>query len=155
MRPLSHFALKLSPFPHAGGSLAIAETSYRSRLLFMSLRETINHPDPIAWGHHVFLRLSGPLSSGTYNVTVAAAAFGQEVTLQLLVDEDKTLNENIHVNQVRVTHLTPTCATLSPFAKGWALLQQLIVDQIRALALLSCWHRRNLCPGLRLRVLRP
>lgn len=80
--------------------MPIAEASYRSRLLFLSLRPTINHPDPIAWGHHVFLRLAAPLAAGSYNVTVAAAVWGQQATLPLAVDEDKTLNEAIHVNQV-------------------------------------------------------
>lgn len=80
--------------------MSIAETSYRSRLLFLSLRPTVNHPDPVAWGHHVFLRLAAPLAAGSYNVTVAAAAWGQDTTLPLVVDEDKTLNEAIHVNQV-------------------------------------------------------
>jgi hypothetical protein len=95
--------------------LSIAETSYRSRLLFLSLRPTINHPDPVAWGHHVFLQLAAHLAAGSYNVTVAAAAWGQEVTLSLVVDEDKTLNEAIHVNQVRsvihcVTDLFCNCS---------------------------------------------
>lgn len=117
----------------------------------MSLRETVNHPDPIAWGHHVFLRLSGPLSSGAYNVTVAAAAFGQEVTAQLLVDEDKTLNENIHVNQVRLTHLTYSCVTVLPFV---AFLQRLLYFPTEGFAFLSCWHLRDLCPGGELNVLR-
>jgi hypothetical protein len=62
----------------------------------------MNHPDPIAWGHHVFLRLTVPLTAGVYNVTAAAPAFGQETILPLAMDEAATLNENIHVNQVGV-----------------------------------------------------
>lgn len=77
------------------------EVSYRSRVIFESLKATANYPEPIAWGHHAFLRLAAPLAAGSYNITAAAAAFGSEMTVQLVVaDGDNNLNEAIHVNQV-------------------------------------------------------
>jgi len=84
-----------------GASVAIAAASYRSRLLFLALQASSTFPNPIAWGHHVSLRLATPLTQGqTYNITALAAACGQDTTVQLLADEAAGVNENIHVNQV-------------------------------------------------------
>lgn len=108
--------------PGAGGAaIGIVEASYRSRLLFLSLKATVNHPDPIAWGHHIFLRVAAPLSAGVYNVTASAAAFGQAFTVQLLVDEDKVLNENIHVNQVSWWMMVMLCVCVHSAAHGAAV----------------------------------
>jgi hypothetical protein len=74
--------------------------SYRFRLLFMALDASSNYPNPISWGHHVSIRLASRLTKGTYSITALAAAFGEDTTVLLLVDEEAVVNENIHVNQV-------------------------------------------------------
>ncbi|GIL90619.1 hypothetical protein Vretifemale_18404, partial [Volvox reticuliferus] len=96
-----NFRIQSDQDPSYADATMPLSVSFRSRVMFAALSVSPNYRNPLRFGRHAFLQLPTPLRNGMlYRVTVAAAAFGYEVSFNLTVNDTTQLNTNIRVNQV-------------------------------------------------------